>query len=746
MCVDNRAQRPDSPPRHQAHILRFPADLQAADVLAWIHQLAGTLTVGPRRLFGIPSIVFELEATAAGITHRLRVSHKVADYLTAELWTLLPGINITPDRQVARQGWDRVIELGQSHGGRTLLIHDVERFSAAVLGTFRALGPDESVAVQIVVSPAVPEKPPQVSEAVFFPRLTLGSILYRPRADKDELNDRRAKLAEPNMLAVIRIAARAASPSSTLHLVMRTYRALSSAGSKRTRFIVRRGVLQKQLQRRMLAATTPLLFPMTVTASELSALIAWPIGQPHVAGLARGHARQLPPIGTIPQTGRIIGRANFPGSQRPLAVSPGNLSRHLHIVGRTGTGKTTLMANLIVQDMNAGNGVVVVDPKPDRDNLFSKVLERVPDSRVGDVMLVDIRDTGYPVGFNILQGNPTVVAADLQALFDNLYPGDTAVTVPQHIFHVVMTLMTTTASKTPLTFPDMVPLCLPVGKQMELFSDQVIRGIRHNDELTEYWQSIDNRSRANRDIEFGALRRRAWQLNSHHEVRNIIGQSRSSFDMYEAIRSKKIILMHFGGLGLPVARILSSLFINALWSAVKGGAADPSDPTALYVDEFHEILNTSASPNDMFAQARSMGLRMTVAHQFMSQLERVRELQDGVEANTATKIALGPMQDKDARQLDRMFGPLVTDNDFRNQGLHDFIGLFATDEGVSSPVTGTTYDYGEPTGNAELVRDLNRGKYGRPVAEVEAEIQDRRLIEELRAAKPRLGSVEWKDT
>jgi hypothetical protein len=129
----------------------------------------------------------------------------------------------------------------------------------------------------------------------------------------------------------------------------------------------------------------------------------------------------------------------------------------------------------------------------------------------------------------------------------------------------------------------------------------------------------------------------------------------------------------------------------------------------------------------------------------MSQLERVRELQDCIEANTATKIALGPMQDRDARQLARMFGPLVTDNDFRNQGLHDFIGLFATDEGVSSPVTGSTYDYGQPSGNAEAVRNLSRQKYRRPVAEVEAQIRERRRVAEPQTAKPRLGGIEWPD-
>jgi hypothetical protein len=86
-----------------------------------------------------------------------------------------------------------------------------------------------------------------------------------------------------------------------------------------------------------------------------------------------------------------------------------------------------------------------------------------------------------------------------------------------------------------------VPPCLPIGKDQARFSDQVIRGVRQNEELTEYWQSLDNRGRGGRDVEFAALRRRAWHLNSHHEVRNIIGQSRSSFDMYKAIRTKKII-------------------------------------------------------------------------------------------------------------------------------------------------------------------------------------------------------------
>ncbi|MFD0634119.1 hypothetical protein ACFQ9X_23755 [Catenulispora yoronensis] len=163
------------------------------------------------------------------------------------------------------------------------------------------------------------------------------------------------------------------------------------------------------------------VYPAKLSASELMALISWPLGAPYIAGLPRSRTRHLAATGAIPRTGRVIARSNFPGDERLLALDPVESAKHLQVVGPTGSGKTALLSNLITQDMEAGRGVILIEGKGD---LFKAALDRVPERRLQDVVLLDVTDTDYPVGFNILQGNPYMVAADIQRLFDHLYPQD----------------------------------------------------------------------------------------------------------------------------------------------------------------------------------------------------------------------------------------------------------------------------------------------------------------------------------
>ncbi|MGK5554333.1 helicase HerA domain-containing protein [Actinomadura kijaniata] len=140
--------------------------------------------------------------------------------------------------------------------------------------------------------------------------------------------------------------------------------------------------------------------PCVLNTAELATLAAIPTGEAALLGLDLGSARQLAPSPDIPARGRVVVQANFPGSKRPLALSVPDSLRHLHVLGPTGVGKSTLLS-LITQDMQAGRGVVVVDPK---DDLASDVLDRMPQERVGDVVVLDLIDVERPVGLNVLAG------------------------------------------------------------------------------------------------------------------------------------------------------------------------------------------------------------------------------------------------------------------------------------------------------------------------------------------------------
>ncbi|MFJ5234528.1 type IV secretory system conjugative DNA transfer family protein [Kitasatospora sp. NPDC088391] len=704
--------------------LTFPADLATADVVTWLKAISGTLRTGPGRLLNVPSMVFEVSANDLGIIHQLKVPHAQASYIVPQLRSLVPGITVTPAGvDEPRHQWTTAVELGLTNPSRSLNIHDAEAVSASVLTNMQSLGRGEALLLQWVVAPSVQERLPKQERDVKASNYSVvGQLLVGSRsADKDEIADRRAKLSEPNFLGVLRVAAKAADKLHADRLLSLVQSSLASVRSPDTRF-KKRLTSQAKVIERVHQAATPTMFPAKLSASELVSLVSWPIGSPHIAGLPRSRTRHLPATGVIPRTGRVIARSNFPSDQRLLALSPVESAQHLQVVGPTGSGKTALLNNLIVQDMEAGRGVILIESKGD---LFNDTLARVPEHRIQDVVLLDVTDTDHPVGFNILQGSPYVVAADIQRLFDHLYPQDArGVRVRQGFYHLILTLLMSQGARGQMTFADLGALSVPRANQ-EAFSDDLIRGVSHVEELAHWWQEITSLPKSQRELYFKPLSDRIWQLNNRRSIRNIIGQGTSTIDLRDVIRENKILLVNLGRAteGKETAGLLGSLMLNSLWSAVQSGVATPNNPTMLYLDEFQDFLNLPISPSDMFAQARSLGLAMTVAHQFLNQL--TRELQDATQNNARSTVVFQTSADE-ARHFARQFGRSVTEDDFMNQHRFEVIMRLATEGGVSAPVTAMTLPPRDVTGFADEVRRLSRARYGRPVAEVEQEISKRR--------------------
>ncbi|MFD9431464.1 type IV secretory system conjugative DNA transfer family protein [Streptomyces sp. NPDC060002] len=717
----------------QTYRLNFPSDLDADQVGTWLTAVSGTLTTGPRRLLHVSSMAFEVEATEAGIQYRLVVPEGTADFLTGQLRALVPGSTAQPaGADGAAHQWTLAVELGQANPRRSLGTVNPKAISASLLASLQGLGRAEALLLQWVVSPALRQRPP-VEREEGMARRSMGHALGR-RNDRDRINDIRNKLSEPNFLGVLRVAVKAPSKERGEHLLARVRASLRAVGSSSNR-LKQRLMTSGRVISRVHERAVPTLFPMQLAGSELVGLICWPVGSPHVAGLPAARSRQLAATGTIPRTGRVVARSNFPGAERLLALSPEESTWHMQVVGPTGSGKTALLTNLISQDMNAGRGVILIESKGD---LFQAVLDRVPEGRLQDVVLLDVSDTDYPVGFNILQGSPFVVAADIQRLFDHLYPQDArGVRVRQGFYHLILTLMMSAGTSSPMTFADIGPLAVPRADQVE-FSKNLVRGVAHIEDLATWWAGIDDRMRSSH---FQPLMDRIWQLNNRPSIRNIIGQSASTIDLRDVIRGNKILLVNLGRAteGKDTAGLLGSLLLNAVWSVVQAGAANPARPTMLYLDEFQDFINLPIAPADMFAQARSLGLAMTVAHQHLGQL--TRELQDATQNNARSTVVFQTSADE-ARSFARQFGRSVTEEDFLNQRRFEVLMRLATSNGVSSPVTGVTLPPVDATGSADEVRRRSRRTYGRPVAEVEAEIRQRRGRQPAASAptrRPRFG-------
>jgi hypothetical protein len=396
------------------------------------------------------------------------------------------------------------------------------------------------------------------------------------------------------------------------------------------------------------------------------------------------------------------------------------------VVGPNGSGKTALLAMLMKQDMEAGHGLVLIDAKGGSSSLFSTAFDYVPRTRVEDCIVMDVQDTAMPVGFNILeQGDPRGVIDELTDLFESMYDSK-SVWTREVLYHGLRTLAATPG----LTFVDLGPLLVPMSDDEVSWRDQVIRSLKDK-ELRQFWQILDNKSPTEQNRITQPVMDRIWQLTARPELRNILGQSISSFQMDEVVSQRKILLVNLGGLPAETASYAGTLLMNALYSAVKRTPSDP--PTYLYLDEFQRFVKLPIDPESMLAEARGFGLGMILAHQHLNQLPT--ELRAAVLANARSKIVFQTTAD-DGKAFAREFGNSVSEKDFMHLGKFEALARISTPGGVSSPLTLVTEEPVKGFGTTKAVRYVSRQNYGRPVAQVVKEMEERRKPAE-KPSRPR---------
>ena len=711
--------------QRKTYKLAFPSDLEAERVSAWIRSISGTLKTGSFRFLGAPTVAFETWASGRGIQHRLKVPWQHADYVVSQLRSLVPGVRVTPEDDWPAWKWTRAVEVGLTQTTRTLRIFEPADVAGSLLASIQTLQDGEVLLMQWVVTPATPQHLPIHNEARSH-SVGLHNLFKGTMASRDEVNDRRDKLGEPNMLAVLRVAAVASTDEKAAHLIQRVRHSLSSTRSPSSKF-VKRMVLKSELQARIDHAAGVVNFPIQLSVTELSALIAWPIGRPHVAGLPQALSRHLPTPESVPRDGCVLGRSNFPGNERPVALAFEQGRKHLHVMGPTGVGKTVLLANLMRQHMIGGYGVVLIENKGD---LFRAALDYVPKERMGDVIVLDVNDTARPVGFNIMQqGDSRVMIDELTTLFEHMYAS--GVWTRQVLFHGLRTL----ATDPRMTFVDLAPLLVPMSDEEEAWRKSLIYNLR-DDELRNFWHQFGKQPRANQERIVTPVMDRIWQLNARAELRNVIGQSESSFQMKDVIRDNKILLVNLENLPRETASLAGTLMMNSLWHAVK--TTSVTKPNFLYLDEFQDFLNLPIDPEDMLAKTRSYGLGMVLAHQHLEQL--TPGMKTAIMANARSKVVFQTSQ-SDANQMAREFGPSVSPDDFMSLGAYEAIVRVATGDGVSPPLTMATSAPAPGTGQANYVRELSRNTYGRPLDQVKTEGAARRSAPERPTGrKPRIGT------
>lgn len=473
---------------------------------------------------------------------------------------------------------------------------------------------------------------------------------------------------------------------------------------------------------------------VTLSTTEIASLFHFPLPTTATPNILWRKAKSAPAPAGLSSDGLILGINNYRGTQLPIHFTEGDRRRHLYLIGQTGTGKTTLFLNMIVQDIIAGRGVGVVDPHGD---LIEDILLHIPAERQGDVILFDPRDTERPLGFNMLEASdPTQkdlvvneVVQILQKLAARLNPESIGPMFEHYLRNALLALIEDPAA----TLIDVPRMFVDAPFRAGILAQNT------NPIVKQFWEqefAQSQRGQMSADM-LSYVISKLGRFISNTTVRNLIGQAHSSFDVRQIMDEKKILLCNLskGSLGDINSDLLGFVLVSKLQIAALGRSnlsESQREDFYLYLDEFQNF--TTDSIVTILSEARKYRLNLNLTHQFIEQLdEKIRE---SVFGNVGTIISYRVGVD-DAEFLAKQFKPVFTEYDLVNlERFTACVRLLAngTPQRAFSLSILPPPRRGDAQGR-DAIREQSRQKYGRPRAQVEEDILARFRIGTA-AAKP----------
>ncbi|MEA2202744.1 MAG: hypothetical protein QOI89_3424 [Solirubrobacteraceae bacterium] len=543
--------------------LTFPAGLSHETAARLFTALSGLFK--PIRMssgtWGRPRIAFEVLATASGLHHVLSFPPQLENTVRGHLRGVIPNLGITECADYSRE-WTYATELDASNANA-----DPELIPV-LLSSMRELSDGEAVLIQFVMTPTGIVAT-EDSQDVFWGvgRVAVAAtnavrakaLLVRTQAAYGSLR----VWALPGLLQgeQTQVVNRKASPTPRLD-----WPALIPSGFK----LPQPGDVLGPLW-------TSVLSPKT-----LAVVCGLPINSPQIPGLVMSKGRRLAPEPIIPTEGRRLAQGNYVGAERPLALSPEDRLKHLYVVAPTGGGKSSLLENMILDDIDDGNGVALFDLKGD---LAHRLLGMIPSEHADKLVLFDPADTEHPVGFNILNGaDPYKTTGDVLTVLDNLYELSGSAPRAYDVLH--STLLT--LAMTGYTLCE-VSIILEPGPRGRRFRNQVVSQILDY-ELKNYWAWYDSQTAKEQADVAAPIMRRLRSLLLNPSLRCSLGQIDSGFDMSQVLREKKILLVPLGG-NIPkdVRPLVGVLLLMQLWNAVETRPMHERENFYLYIDEFEDF-------------------------------------------------------------------------------------------------------------------------------------------------------------
>lgn len=415
-----------------------------------------------------------------------------------------------------------------------------------------------------------------------------------------------------------------------------------------------------------------------------------------------------------------IGKVDHRNKLTKFGIRAKDRTKHMYVIGKTGTGKTTFIENMIVQDIENGNGFAFIDPHGESVN---RLLDYIPEWRVNDVIYLNPADIDFPVAFNPLEDvgpdKRHLVADGLMSVFEKIWP---------EAFSGRMTYILNNTMLALLESPDSSLLGINRMLTDKEYRKRIVANVT-DPAVRNAWDDLMKWDDKTWRDAVAALVNKVGQFTTNPIVRNIIGQTKSTFDFRRAMDERKIILINLskGMIGEQNAPLIGAMLITKIYLAAMSRAdlpyhvAQKVPPFYFYVDEFQNFANDSFA--NILSEARKYKLCLTVANQFIAQMEET--IRDAVFGNMGTTVAfrVGPL---DAEFMEKVFAPVFTQEDLQNVMFGQYYISLQIDGMGSKPFSAQGLLPIPPlqTSMRNMVIEASRKQFARPRIEIDAAVKE----------------------
>jgi len=418
----------------------------------------------------------------------------------------------------------------------------------------------------------------------------------------------------------------------------------------------------------------------------------------------------------------ILGSCNFRNQNVEFGIKSDDRRRHIYTIGKTGSGKTTMMENMIIDDINAGKGVGLIDPHGD---FAEKLLDFIPEERIEDVIYFDPADTEHPIAFNPLEKvrneHMHLIASGLMGVFEKIWVD---------VWSERMRYILNNALLALLEYPNATILGIMRILNDKKYRSEIVRNLK-DPVVKGFWENEFAKYEQRFAVEAtAAILNKIGQLVSNPLVRNVLGQPHSSINLRDVMDDGKILIANLskGKIGEDNSALMGAMIVTRLQMAAMSRVDIPREEDRrdfyLYIDEFQNF--STESFTNILSEARKYRLSLTLAHQYIAQLVGDNtKVRDAIFGNVGTFIIFR-VGAEDAEFLEKEFEPVFTANDLVNLPKFNTYTRLMIDGIAGKPFSTKTLSPHKPQSQSfkDLIIENTRNKYTVPKETVDKRIRD----------------------